>query len=537
MPPRTVRSFATAAVLVAGLMTASTASATAAQAGDGAAPSAASTSRAAGLIVTSLASEGTIVKAAEAVLDGDASIDDVSALSPTQQVISFDDDVAAGVAERIARRLDASSSSVSVEPDYIRTIADASPVQVNDPLFGQQGSIWDTTRPGGGYSTKAPAFWTRTMGSPTVRVAVLDTGMTAHPDLTWAAGRDFVDDDADPSDPGGTTSLLGSTSNGFHGTHVAGIVAARANNGIGVTGVAPGVTIVPVRVLDGSGSGSDSDIAAGILWSAGVTVRGVANPAPVQVINMSLGGPGSCTSVFDSAIRQARSRGVVVVAAAGNESADAANSVPANCSGVIAVGATDAAGKRASFSNFGATVDISAPGVEVLSTVSLGSGRFGYARESGTSMASPAVAGAAALLFSTGLASTQVDAALPAAVTPATSPGTAGVLDLNSYRRATAAPPSTRVSMKVTSTVAKGKRASVRVRLLSSTGAKPYGRIRVFDGTKIIRKATVSVNRRGSISVRTPRLHRKGVHRIKVVFLGDGVFGNSRSVTRKVTVR
>lgn len=534
MHPRTIRSAVIAVTLVAGVLSASTAQAT--EPGDATAPSAGQSSRAAGLIVTTRASERTLEKAADAALDGAATIDDIDAFSSTQQVIRFDDSVSSKDAELIADRLGARSDVVAVEPDYLLAAADAPPVQVNDPLFGQQAHLWDTSRAGGGFSAKAPAFWTRTFGSPGVRVAVLDTGMTAHPDLTWAGGRDIVGNDNDPTDPGGD--------NDFHGTHVAGIVAARANNGIGGSGVAPGVTLESVRVLDETGEGAISDIALGIYWAAGFTVQGSTNPAPVQVINMSLSGrPSSplastaCSSTLADAVSAARSRGVVVVAAAGNSNRDAVDYSPANCPGVIAVGAVDGNGARASFSNFGSTVDISAPGVGVVSTVSLGGGSYGYQMESGTSMASPVVAGAAALMFSIGMSAGQVEAALPSSVQSASTPGTAAVLDLSRYFVAPQSVPSTRVSMKATKKVLKGKRASVKIKLLSSTGAKPYGRIRVFDGKKIVRTATVSVNRRGSITVRTPRLKRKGVHRIKVVFLGGGAFRDSRSVTRTVTVR
>ena len=512
------RSAVTAAALVVGVLTASTAQADVIAPTAAPVPSTGGVPQVAGLVVTGRASETAIESATEDALDGTTTVDDIERVTGDQRVVTFDDTVTGDLAERVAAELDARPDVISAEPDYIRTIADASPVTVNDQFFPQQTHLWDTTRSGGGFSTKATAFWKRTMGSPSVRVAVLDTGKTAHPDLVWAAGRDVVDNDGDPTDPG---SLLGSAGD-FHGTHVAGIVAARANNGIGVAGVAPGVTLVPVRVLDGNGAGTDADIAAGIRW---------ATSAGVQVINMSLGGAGACTSVLSSAIQAARSRGIVVVAAAGNEARDAAGYAPASCPGVIAVGATDAAGRRASFSNVGATVDVSAPGVDVLSTGR--SGRtYGYVRQSGTSMASPAVAGAAALFLSAGLNRAQTEAVLPWKVVPARSSGTAGIISLSGYRGIP-----TRVSMRVTSKVSKGGRAAVRVRLLSPTGLGPAGRIRVFDGKRIVRRATVWAARDGTIKVKTPRLHRKGAHRIKVVFLGDGVYLQSRSVTRTVTVR
>jgi serine protease len=496
------------------------------------APSTSGRPEAAGLVVTSSLSATSIERAAVSVLGGEAALEDVVRGPGTTRVIGFEDPVPGGVAERLAARLDDQPGVSSVEPDYVRSAADAPPVSVNDPFFPLQTHLWDTTRPAGGYSTRAPAFWQRSRGSAAVRVAVLDTGSTNHPDLVWSGGYDAIDNDADPTDPGD-----------FHGTHVAGIVAAQADNRRGVAGVAPGVSIVPVRVLDGTGVGRDSTTARGILWAAGLPPAGApANPAPVKVITMSLAGAGPCTSTLSRAIATARSRGIVVVAAAGNAAKDAAGYAPANCPGVIAVGATDETGARATFSNTGATVDISAPGVRVASTyaetTTSGQVAYDYAYLSGTSMAAPEVAGGAALLASVGLSGAQIEAALPTLVRPATTPGTAGILDLGAYVPAVA-----RVATRVSATVAsskvrKGKRAVVRVRLRStSSSARPTGRIRVFDGSRIVRTAYVSAARRGSITVKTPRLGRKGVHRLRVVYLGEGAFDASRSVVRRVRVR
>ena len=195
MRTRTIRSAATAAVLVAGVLTATTAQA--AEPAEVTSPTTGDTSRAAGLIVTTRASERTIEKAAESALGDTATIEDVSALPDERQVITFDDSISGIEAERLADRLSTRSDVVAAEPDYLLHSADASPVQVNDPLFPAQSHLWDTSRAGGGFSAKAPSFWTRTMGSATVRVAVLDTGMTAHPDLTWAQGWDVVDADGE----------------------------------------------------------------------------------------------------------------------------------------------------------------------------------------------------------------------------------------------------------------------------------------------------------------------------------------------------
>jgi serine protease len=204
------------------------------------------------------------------------------------------------------------------------------------------------------------------------------------------AGTDYVA-------PGGD----GSADEDGHGTHVAGIIGATANNAAGIAGLARGVAILPVRVLDGNGSGWNSDIAKGIVYAAD---RGAA------VINLSLGSTSASATVRD-AVAYANSKGSVVVAAAGNSrSSGSPTSYPAAFPNVIGVGATDSTNRVASFSNAGSYVDVAAPGVKILSTVPA----TGYANLSGTSMATPYVAAAAALLRAAKPAATtaQVAAAL-----------------------------------------------------------------------------------------------------------------------------
>ncbi|MGD8110670.1 S8 family serine peptidase [Vibrio sp. TRT 17S01] len=241
-----------------------------------------------------------------------------------------------------------------------------------------------------------------------VDVAVLDTGIDVeHPDLYVVGGANCLNHSGGP--PHRRSYYCDDTLSGdddhYHGTHVAGTIAALDNN-LGVVGVAPGARLWALKVLDSQGSGSLSGIIAGIDW--------VAAQGNIEVINMSLGGSGS-SSAMDDAIEAAFNNGVTVVVAAGNSNADSANYTPANSPYAITVSAladfnglaggqgtptcrTDQDDTLADFSNWGATVDIAAPGICILSTYPLEKGEYGTI--SGTSMASPHVAGAAALLAS-----------------------------------------------------------------------------------------------------------------------------------------
>ena len=161
------------------------------------------------------------------------------------------------------------------------------------------------------------------------------------------------------------------------------------DNGLGGAGTLP-VQIQPIRVLGHCG-GTVGDVAAGMIWAAGGTVPGVPdNPTPARVVNLSLGWQGECPQYIQEAINFGRSKGTVFVTSAGNSNADAANYAPANCAGVITATATDTIGGRALFSNYGSTVDVAAPGVEVVSTFNDGAttpSTPGYAVMSGTSTA------------------------------------------------------------------------------------------------------------------------------------------------------
>lgn len=276
------------------------------------------------------------------------------------------------------------------------------------------------------YGMKVTDAWATEAGLNTVNVAVLDTGITSHPDLNAnvIGGYDMVSDvssandgngrDSDPSDPGDWDSTETSS---WHGTHVAGIIAA-VDNSIGVLGVAPNVKIVPVRVL-GIGGGSEADIVAGLNWAAGIHITGIPDNTHIaNVINMSIGGAGTCFtgSPSQTALAAIKAKGITVVTAAGNESGNAFYSYPGNCVPTINVGATGKTGKPAFYSNWGDGVDISAPGGDfctqsgtpqnsgdIYSTLNDGDtnpGNPSYGYSLGTSMAAPAVAGVAALLYS-----------------------------------------------------------------------------------------------------------------------------------------
>jgi thermitase len=266
------------------------------------------------------------------------------------------------------------SSVLYAEPNYI-----AKAIGVVNPAprlgFGIRSEDELLSKLWGMEKTEAAKAWAVTTGSPEVKIAVVDTGIDYnHPDFgsRVAKGYDFINNDEDAMD------------DHYHGTHCAGTIGAGINNG-GVVGMAPNVSMLAVKVLSRSGSGSYAGVANGIIYAA---------DQGSQIISMSLGGPAGSALVED-AVKHAIGKGSLVVAAMGNDNSERP-SYPAAAPGVMAVGATTSSDQRSSFSNFGKHISVGAPGSDILSTVPGGK----YRSLSGTSMACPHTAGLAGLVKS-----------------------------------------------------------------------------------------------------------------------------------------
>jgi len=304
----------------------------------------------------------------------------------------------------VLEKLSQNSSIVNAEPDFI---LDINGVEPNDTKYSSQ---WGLTAIG------APEAWLKTVGDSDIVVAVIDTGVEyTHPDLSaniWENNDEIADNGIDDDDNGYVDDVRGydfvTISDSYvyegedpgpsdndpidvqgHGTHVAGTVAAEGNNGMGVSGVSWAVSIMPVRAgfknTSGGGSLLNSNIVNAIMYAAD-------NGA--NVISMSFGSSYN-SSTQRTAVEYAASKGVILVAAAGNSNSTSKH-YPAAYDDVISVGSTSSTGKKSSFSNYGDWVDISAPGSGIISTYLDGT----YRTMSGTSMATPMLSGAAALLLS-----------------------------------------------------------------------------------------------------------------------------------------
>lgn len=300
--------------------------------------------------------------------------------------------------QEIIRQLSQDPNVEYVHPNWIFEAFDVVP---NDKCY-QQKRQWSLECSDAGICM--PKAWNTSKGSATVVASVLDTGLIDnHKDFNLSnivPGYNFVDNTINTIDEG--------PYNGYHGSHVAGTIGVVAtNNSEGVAAINWSVAIQPVKVLDKYGSGTYAGIVDAIKWASGYPITGIpTNTTPAKVINMSLGGFVSCASVpgMQKAIDDATSKGVLVVVAAGNSNYDAAYFSPAGCKNVLTVAASGPDGHIAYYSNWGTVVGILAPGGDqskdpaggIVSTYP-----GGYVFYQGTSMASPHVAGVAALYLAT----------------------------------------------------------------------------------------------------------------------------------------
>ncbi|MDR0184054.1 S8 family peptidase [Lysobacter arvi] len=372
-------------------------------------------------------------------------IDTLRVTATGRQVVRASQRLDRAQAEALMRAIASDPNVESVSVDRLMRPS----AMPNDPVLATH-QLWHYGTGSGG--ARVTTAWSTGATGAGIVVAMLDTGATRHADLmsNLLDGYDFITDRAlsgRPTDdrvPGGwdlgdfTTAgqcAPGSPASpsSWHGTHVSGTIAEVTNNEIGGAGVAYDAKIVPVRVLGRCG-GYTSDINDAIVWAAGGHVDGVPdNPHPAEVINMSLGGTHACEADTQAAIDKAVSLGATVVVAAGNDNADATGHAPASCARVVTVGATGFSGQRAGYSNYGSAVDLSAPGgagVEgspngyIWSTHNTGATvpeGDRYVGMTGTSMATPHVAGIVALMqgvAATPLTPAQIEGLLVASARP-----------------------------------------------------------------------------------------------------------------------
>lgn len=360
------------------------------------------------------------------------------------------------VARKLVSRLMATGEVEWAEPSVKQKVLAVAP---NDSFYADyidDGGQWWVKNVAGNNSQDKPlrqrgvpnvnGAWDTSVGTAGVTIAVLDTGLVPHPDLDAGrvlTGYDFVSDtqfsndgsgrDSNPADPGDGVTYAQSLQSAYkelkcgeristwHGLAVSGVLAANSNNSTGMAAVYWATRLLPVRVAGQCGADLE-DIVDAIRWSAGLSTTNVPlNPNPAKIINISFGGDGLCGPAYQNVINEVRAVGVVVVAAAGNE--HGAVSRPANCSGVIAVGALNREGFKSSYSNFGAALTVSTvggdPGPDWSSNAGAWGGPLGdrgiltlhnsgtaspmsgggYAYYAGTSFSSPIVAGIVALML------------------------------------------------------------------------------------------------------------------------------------------
>lgn len=338
-------------------------------------------------------------------------------MSTGAKVLSLREAMPRAEVESIAKKIAADPAVEYAEPDY-RVYPHAVP---NDPQFINQ---WHLTDYLGGIN--APTAWDISTGSSGTVVAVLDSGRTLHPDLDarMLPGYDFITNplaandsdgrDSDASDAGDwvtsddKTALKETTcdvrDSSWHGTLVAGVIGASAQNGRDTAGIDWAARILPVRVI-GKCGGDTSDVADAMMWAAGNTVQGVPdNPNPAKVLNLSLGSEETCPNTFQSVITQLVASGKIIVTSAGNEN-NSKDHAPASCIGVINVAAIGRSGSKAGYSNFGSKITLTAPGGTGgdLITLSNTGTTIPFAPTvsgtSGTSFAAPVVTGIVSLML------------------------------------------------------------------------------------------------------------------------------------------
>ena len=350
-------------------------------------------------------------------------------VGPRAHLLPFAAPLTGTAVQDAERRVRLNPQVARVEPD-VRLKRQAAP---NDPYY-TDGIQWHLRTPaeGGAAAINLPPAWERTRGSAAAVVAVVDSGaLYGHPDLAGKLlpGYDLISDldtsndgngrDPDASDPGDWISpseansarypLCPAEDSSWHGSFIAGEIAAATHNGLGVAGVGWDTRVQPVRVSGKCGAWL-SDVVDGIRWAAGLPVSGVpANPTPARVINVSFGGSSSCTPTYQNAIDDAAAAGSLVVVAAGNENGPLTR--PADCAGVLAVGAVRQDGLKTYYSSHGPNVGIMAPGgpgaadtgPRLYSTSNAGKrgpAEHIYDGKDGTSFAAPLAAGVAALMLS-----------------------------------------------------------------------------------------------------------------------------------------